>query len=208
MKGLYMKYQSKSYLFIVILILFFLHIPLVSAEEAKNTKKDFLHFGNMGGLLPTLEIDDLADSNSPGAKMVFFYCSQCHNAPGPGMHTEKEWNHTFWKMYWRMHLMNAQFKNFQVPTYSDGEIMYRYLKKYALNSVKAANINDKTTGAKEFLRLCMQCHNLPNPKTHFKDDWPEVVKRMRRHMNSMGKRIASPQEIHLITEFLKKQAKK
>jgi len=178
-----------------------------SSETNPIPNQQFLHFGNMGGLLPTLEIDDLPDSESNGAKMTFFYCRQCHNVPGPGMHTVEEWSHVFWKMYWRMHLMNAQFKNFKVPKYDEGQVMYEYLKQNAMHSVKAADVDTAATGAKEYMRTCMQCHQLPNPQMHVKKQWPEVVKRMRRHMKSMSKITPSKTDMNAIIQYLKEHAK-
>ena len=203
-----MKYKSTYHLFNIISILSFVLVIQVAAEEITKPQQEFLHFGNMGGLLPTLEIDDLADEKSNGAKMIFYYCNQCHNAPGPGMHTKKEWRYVFWKMYWRMHLMNAQFKKFNIPTYAEGEVMYKYLQEYALHSIKAANVDKKSPGASVFMGTCMQCHNLPNPQMYTQKEWPTIVKRMRRHMKSMGKIIPSKKETQLTIEYLRQHAKK
>ena len=185
-------------------MLFFLGTSLqASAEEKNQVKQEFLHFGNMGGLLPTLATDDLPEPDSNGAKMIYYFCGQCHNVPGPGMHTEKEWNHVFWKMYWRMHLMKAQFTSFKVPKYDEGQIMFDYLKKNAMLSIKSSEVDADSLGAKEYMRTCMQCHNLPNPKLHKKTEWPAVVKRMQRHMKSMGKVSPSKDEERLIIQYLK-----
>ena len=35
--------------------------------------------------------DDLPDSESPGAKLVENYCTQCHSLPDPMRHSDSEW---------------------------------------------------------------------------------------------------------------------
>ena len=191
----------------VLVVLSLLLSFAIKAEEKDTPGQEFLHFGNMGGLLPTLEIDDLPESDSNGAKMIMYFCSQCHNPPGPGLHTEEQWNHVYWKMYWRMHLMKAQFKSFKVPKYDEGEVMFAYLKKHAMRSVKAASIDKREEGASEYMRTCMQCHDLPRPDIHKKEDWHDVVKRLQKHMKSMSRISPSPEETLLILKYLKNRAK-
>ena len=167
---------------------------------------EFLHFGNMGGLMPELQKDDLPESGSQEADLLYSYCGQCHNVPGPGMRTQKQWSSIFWDMYWRMHLMNAQFKKFKVFKYNDGNLLYQYLQRHALKSTKSDRVDARLEGAREYQRTCMQCHELPDPKSYPQKDWGDLVKRMKRHMKSMGKLKPSPEETTLIIQYLEKAA--
>lgn len=50
----------------------------------------------------------------------------------------------------------------------------------------------QSDGARVFARYCTQCHRLPDPRQHRPDDWPAVVERMRNHMRTSGRGVASP----------------
>lgn len=60
----------------------------------------------MGDVLPPV-IDQslLPDPQSEGAKLLSHVCSQCHNFPGPGMHTASEWSAVVARMYRREQMM-------------------------------------------------------------------------------------------------------
>ena len=167
-----------------------LHLLLASttgAEEARKKQpeqvREFLHFGNMGGLLPTLYPENLPDPDSRGAQLLAKYCSQCHNLPAAGMHTLKEWTKIYWVMYWRMIQMKKNYATFQAPDYHEGQVMFTYMSKHALKSIRFGDVNTKKEGWREFQMICMQCHQLPAPSQHNKKDWRDVVNRMKTHMS-------------------------
>lgn len=174
-------------------------LPAVAAEKPDP---QFLHFGNMGGLMPSLNVSDLPDAGSDGAALLSRYCTQCHNMPGPGMRTQKQWARIFWDMYWRMHLMNAQFEHFNVLKYDEGQLLFQYLMRHALKSVRVSSVVKGTPGAAEFVQTCMQCHELPDPTQHTPDEWPLVIQRMKRHMGSMGKLVPDPEQEQGIIGYL------
>ncbi|MEO5378723.1 MAG: cytochrome c [Magnetococcus sp. DMHC-6] len=207
--------MKKSIWFIHMLTLIFAFGTLSSgwSEEEKKTVPEepgleVFHFGNMGGLLPTLTEDMLPDSKSEGAKLIFDLCSQCHNSPGPGLHIKEDWKNIFWRMNWRMHLMNAQFKSFRVPTYAQSHIMLQYLMDHAIKPLRSNMISDKDENAQVFNKVCMQCHTLPDPAQHQADSWSATVARMKGHMQSMGRYVPSDEEIVRILTFLKANAGK
>lgn len=172
-------------------------------KEVTEGKREFLHFGNMGGLMPDLELADLPDSSGAEANMLFNYCSQCHNAPGPGMRTAKQWATIYWDMYWRMHMMNAQFDNFMVLNYNDSKLLFQYLQKHALKSIRSNQVKPHLDGMQEYQRTCMQCHDLPDPEAYPNGQWDSLVVRMRRHMESMGKVVPDHEQITRIILYLK-----
>ena len=174
----------------------------IVAETAE--KPNFLHFGNMGGLMPSLNSSDLPDPSSEGAEYLQTFCSQCHNMPGPGMRTKEEWSRIYWNMYWRLHLMNSQYSSFKVPEFAEGQALFAYLSDNALKSVRLSSVDLDKAGAPEYSRTCMQCHQLPDPKQHTSAEWPVVVKRMKRHMGSMSKIVPSDDETQRIVDYLSK----
>ncbi|MEO5330838.1 MAG: hypothetical protein H7839_02350 [Magnetococcus sp. YQC-5] len=179
------------------------------AAEVKSkaeSEREYLHFGNMGGLMPNLDPRDLKDPDSEGSRHIVKYCGQCHNVPGPSMHTREEWSLVFWRMIWRMQMMRAQFKNFLVPTYAESHVMFSYLSANAIQAISASDVPTQNEGAKDYLKICMQCHRLPAPTQHEPKDWHKVVNRMRSHMKNMGKVVPSPDEADRIVKFLKSQA--
>ena len=183
-------------------------VSIAIAAEKRPKAQQFLHFGNMGGVMPDLKATDLPEPNSEGAEYLRVFCSQCHNMPGPGMRTQKEWSRIYWDMYWRMHIMNSQFDNFLVPTYGQGDTLFKYLLRNALKPAKLTSIAQGEVGATEYGRTCIQCHQLPDPRQHTSDEWPKVVQRMKRHMHSMGKIAPSKQEEKRIVTYLSSMAGK
>lgn len=191
----------------VLLSLVLMVAAFSAAAEKPTEKREFLHFGNMGGLMPDLKASDLPDPSSQGAEYLQTFCNQCHNMPGPGMRTQEEWSRIYWVMYWRMHLMNSQYSNFLVPTYGQGKVLFAYLMNNAMNSVRLSLVRQDVEGAPDYSRTCMQCHQLPNPKQHTAAEWPAVVKRMKRHMRSMGKIVPSDEEAGRIVMYLSNAAR-
>lgn len=180
------------------------------AEEPKATQgaeaRSFLHFGNMGGVLPTLDADDLPDQHAPGPRLMAKYCAQCHNLPAPGMHTVKEWSKIYWVMYWRMVQMKKNDSTFKAPDYNEGKIMFAYLTQYAMKAMRFGDVDVSNPEGRVFQRVCMQCHQLPSPTQYSKRDWRSIVKRMQGHMASMGKHIPRPDDITKIIHYLQSES--
>lgn len=178
-----------------------------TAKEGGHPSREFLHFGNMGGLLPTLEMDDLKEPDTQAAQWIFKYCGQCHNVPGPGLHTDKEWGVLFWRMYWRMVVMEQHFPNVQLPKYGEAEMMLAYLRKHSLKTLPTNEIDLTKPGANEFVRICGQCHGHPDPAAYPDHDWAFTIKRMKRHMKSMNKEIPDDKVAQKIEHFVAQQSK-
>ncbi len=58
-----------------------------------------------GRLPPGIAPEDLPDAESPGARLLARYCTQCHNLPAPAMHTAEEWPAVEARMFNRMAMM-------------------------------------------------------------------------------------------------------
>lgn len=58
-------------------------------------------------------------------------------------------------------------------------------------------------------KYCTQCHGLPGPGMHTKDDWPQVIGRMTQYMQTMhAYHVQKPsvQEVDLILAYLQRHA--
>ncbi len=80
----------------------------------------------------------------------------------------------------------------------------------------AEQLRDQTSpGAIVFIKTCAQCHGLPNPKMHTRDEWPQVThamlnRLMRRKILSMSNTkfyVPSESEAALIGPYLAKYAR-
>ncbi len=56
-----------------------------------------------------------------------------------------------------------------------------------------------------FTSTCSRCHALPNPAQHTAQDWPVVVKRMRRNMRRFGTAVMSDEQEREIVSYLQSE---
>jgi hypothetical protein len=73
----------------------------------------------------------LPDASSPGATLEARYCSQCHAAPPPSVHTAEEWADVTARM--QQHITDKSTSNggVMVPSSSEMASIIDYLDKYA-----------------------------------------------------------------------------
>jgi len=170
-----------------------------------------------GRLPPSITPENLPDSESPGAKLLARYCTQCHNLPAPAMHTAEEWPAVESRMFNRMAMMSGRggmggmmrrrMMSIQGPTGGEQETILDYLQGHALRpaNVEALGPPD-TPGLALFRQTCSQCHALPDPTLHTADEWPVVVDRMRKNMRAMDRRVITDPERDEIVGFLATEA--
>lgn len=165
----------------------------------------------MGAQLPPgIDPGKLPDSTSNGARLLGHFCTQCHELPGPGMHTAQEWSGVVARMNLRMQMMSGRsmMHDIKAPSDSELKILVIYLQKYAQQAIDKTQYTDLNSPAgKSFSSTCSQCHALPDPKQHSAVEWPSVVKRMTRNMNAMGKTVPSRKILKTIVEYLQEHAK-
>ncbi len=166
-----------------------------------------------GRLPPGITPDRLPDPNSPGAVLLIRYCTQCHTLPAPAMHTAEEWPPVEARMFNRMAMMSSmdgmggmmrrRMMPIRAPTGEEQETILAYLQGHALRpaNVEALGPPD-APGLALFRQTCSQCHALPDPTLHTADEWPVVVERMRRNMETMGKRVITDRERDDIASYL------
>lgn len=70
----------------------------------------------------------LPDAASPGAKLVSDYCTQCHAAPPPTLHTSEEWAGVVHRM--DLHLVDSS-KGVRVPSADQMQTILAYMEEHA-----------------------------------------------------------------------------
>jgi cytochrome c5 len=168
----------------------------------------------MGDVLPP-DVDPklLPEPESRGARLLGRYCTQCHNLPGPGMHTATEWPQVVNRMNGRMQMMSrggmmgGGMMGVSAPSAPELHTLNEYLLKHAQKPMDLAKYPDLDSPAgRAFQGTCAQCHALPDPRQHTPQEWPTVVARMKKNMSIMGKDVPDETTTKAITGFLQRHA--
>lgn len=165
----------------------------------------------MGGQLPPgINPKELPSAQSQGAQILNRYCTQCHELPGPGMHTANEWPAVVNRMNERMRMMSGSrmMQDIKAPTDSEIRSLLAYLQEHAQIPIDVSKYSELNTPAgREFQKTCSQCHALPDPKQHTANEWGAVVERMKQNMAKMGKSVPDIETIDNVVGFLQRNAK-
>jgi len=78
------------------------------------------------------DITELPESNSPGAKLVNRYCTQCHALPNPKLHSTEGWSVTLERMNARMQWMSQNGNEILAPSTNELEALTAYMRKHSL----------------------------------------------------------------------------
>lgn len=166
-------------------------------------------------LPPDIDPQDLPDPQSEGARLLARYCTQCHNLPGPGMHTADEWPGVVDRMNQRMQMMSdhgmmgMMMGRIEAPSESELRELVAYLQAHAQRALDTTRHPELATPAgKVFRTACSRCHALPDPQQHTAKEWPRVVARMRQHMVTMRKPVPDEKAVGEIIGFLQRHARK
>ena len=165
--------------------------------------------GMMGDLLPPgINPEKLPDPQSTGAQLLVQYCTQCHELPGPGMHTADEWPSVDDRMIRRMRMMGGMMHDINAPADNEFRTLVAYLQRHAQKPMDKTKYMDLNTPAgKSFDATCSQCHVLPDPGQHTAAEWPGVVGHMTQNMKTMGKPLPDRATLEAVIEFLQTHAK-
>jgi len=133
----------------------------------------------MGAQLPLgIDPEKLPEAASNGAQLLGQYCNQCHELPGPGMHTAEEWPRVVDRMNQRMQMMSGRsmmrmMHDIKAPSDSEFKILVIYLQEHSQLAIDKSQYTDLNSPAgKAFSATCSRCHALPSPKQHTEDEWP------------------------------------
>lgn len=182
---------------------------MMDRQDMKEMMKDM-----MGALLPPgINPENLPDPQSTGAQLLAQYCTQCHELPGPGMHTAEGWPSVVDRMNRRMRMMSDRgmmrmMHDIKAPTDNELQTLVAYLQRHAQKPMDKTKYTDLNTPAgKSFEVMCSQCHALPDPKQHTADEWSGVVERMTQNMKAMGKPIPDRETLETIVEYMQRHAR-
>lgn len=172
----------------------------------------------MGDVLPPgIDPKLLPDPGSRGAHLLERYCSQCHNLPGPGMHTAAEWPAVVSRMNGRMQMMSGGMMGggmmgegmmgVRAPSAKELDSLLAYLQQHAQKPLTADYPDLNSPAGHAFRATCTRCHALPDPTQHTAAEWPAVVGRMQRNMAIMGKPAPDAATTREIVGFLQRHAR-
>jgi cytochrome c5 len=142
--------------------------------------------------------ESLPEPNSPGARVLQQYCTQCHALPSPAMHGAQDWPFVTRQMWLFIDQLQGDL-GVQGPSTAERVQMLNYLTAHALQ-VAASLPNG--AGKATFEATCARCHVLPDPRRHSPPDWPNVVMRMERNMERFKVSGVSRQMAESIVSYL------
>lgn len=101
-------------------------------------------------------------------------------------------------------MMARGMMDIQAPSAEEQKVLLTYLQRNALRPASVETLGPQDTpGLALFQKTCSQCHALPDPGLHTAEEWPGVVKRMRKNMEVMGKSAITDQEGDEIPGYLR-----
>ena len=161
--------------------------------------------------------DQLPAPESRGARLVADYCSQCHGIPSPRRHGAEDWEASVRRMFRRMdhmeHMgggmmsrMHGGRGDVRAPSVGQREVILQYLRNHAMSSADDEKL-PAGEGRERFRTVCTRCHALPDPDQHTPDEWPAVVKRMRKNMAQMEVPEPSAEDMAAIVRYLQRAAR-
>lgn len=160
---------------------------------------------------------ELPEPDSRGAELVETFCGQCHGVPSPRRHSAEDWEATARRMFRRMAHMEGMsgrmgrgsrggmMMDVEAPTAEEEEAILAYLRRHAMRDAREEDLPD-VEGRKAFARICSRCHALPDPGQHEPEAWPDVVKRMRGHMERMEVEEITDAEAERVIRYLRAAA--
>lgn len=172
-------------------------------------------------LPPAMAPDRLPEADSRGAALMTRYCVQCHHLPNPAMHAAASWPRVVDRMVLRMRgkgnigtLMKHMMGGLRAPDEEEIHVLTAYLQRHAQRPIERARYADLRSGpGRSFDLACSQCHALPDPRSHRRGEWRDVVRRMEGNMAWMNRVAGSkhdPDEPQLrvedIVSFLERHA--
>lgn len=165
---------------------------------------------NQGQYPPAMNPARLPDPASAGAQLLREFCAQCHNLPGPGLHTAGEWPAVVRQMdgYMRSEAGGGMMMaRVAVASNQQLAVILGYLQAHAQTPQESAPQPDqKDTSFKAYRFFCSQCHALPDPRRHSAAEWPAVVEHMNTYMVTSGRAVPSAGELQAIIGFLQKHS--
>ena len=140
------------------------------------------------------------DPEGTGARLLGYYCGQCHHAPGPGQHSAAEWADVLARMGLVMEAtarFAAQFRPVVLPEPEDWAALLLYLQSHALRPLARPE-----EAPPAYRVLCGDCHAAPDPAAYPAASWPKLLARMTDYRPAMARPAADPADQAQVFTFL------
>lgn len=149
--------------------------------------------GELADLLPPPgEEAALPAPQAPGAQLLKQYCTQCHHAPAPGLHTADQWPGVVARMSWRAQQLRGAMGVRPLPPNAIAQIT-AYLQQHALTAINPSRYPDLgQPDGQAYLAACGQCHAAPDPAQHPAAEWPAIAARMHHYFTPMARQPPDP----------------
>ncbi len=191
------------------------------ATAALDRGERWRMIASMGAGLPPINwsADLLPERGSQGARLVQFYCVQCHGLPVPHMHTPEEWPVVLRRMILRMRTLSrhmggritermlgemriAGMAATELPSLAEQDTLLAYLQRHAFPGMSPERLPEGD-GREAYIRQCSLCHTTPDPSAHDPDGWRAVVNRMQANMSAMDVAPLSDRERERVLGYLR-----
>lgn len=165
---------------------------------------------------------ELPAPDSRGTRLAVRFCSGCHGVPSPGRHGASEWPGILDRMFRRMDRVDRMSgmrermmgrgggmeRDVPVPSGEERRTLRAYYREHALEEAEEDRLPD-LPGRDVFRTACSRCHALPDPTSRPAEAWPEIVRRMRGHMQR-AENVAehSNTEAAAVVEYLRRAARR
>lgn len=176
-----------------------------------------------GMMLPEgIAAEELPAPDSRGARLAARFCSGCHGIPSPGRYGEGAWPGVLDRMFRRMDRVNrmsrmrdrmmgrgggGRMMDVETPSADERRDLRAYYRDHALAEAEEDRLPD-LEGRDAFRAACSRCHGLPDPGSRAPQAWPEIVRRMRGHMErTEGIDGLSEAEAEAITGYLQRASR-
>lgn len=203
-----MKRNSRTPIIAIIFLVIGVTGQFTVSDAAQRKNMGMMGMGNcmMRDRMPKgINPSQLPEPGSDGARLLSKYCSQCHDIPGPGLHTAEEWSIVISRMNQRMQIMSnrGMMRHIDAPNEMEYKTLVAYIKTNSQQTIDVDMLQGaETLEGQDFQKTCTQCHALPNPSQHTSSEWPDVVDRMRKNMESMGVQAPDQAVTDSVLKFL------
>lgn len=196
-------------------------LPALAGAQPNGWMCGMMDWMPQGGI----SAENLPERDSAQAKTYAKFCGQCHALPNPVQNSKEDWNALVDRMDARMKMMAGdggmmmhrhgmmhdqmhRMMDVKAMTMEERAAIIEYLQKHSMRTAKGLDKLETVAGFAEFKRVCSQCHALPDPSLHAKNEWTEVVNRMETHHQQKGLGGFAGKDKTTIVKFLGETLKK
>ena len=155
---------------------------------------------------PDMAASQLPESDSPGARVLQRYCTQCHYLTGPGRHTREEWPDVLRRMDALMgisHFYRGLLGRVAMPDDMEKAALRAYLDRHALKDLPPPASGTPPVGPERAWRaICGDCHAAPDPRAYPEATWPALLARMDARRAAMARQPLSGAQKAAVEDYV------